>query len=327
MKNFFSKHMGIAVVLLMASFMQLDAQATMSDVLLIFKKGVEAQQQGLFDDAIKALNEAVEKCIEVGEDADDVRIQAENILPTLYFESANALVKANRISEATERYLQAEAAAKKASNESILSKVKTNIPQLYNSLGNTAYKNKDLAKALEYYTKAVEYDSLFGKGYFGLGIIYKEQDKEDLFQATMLKAIRICKINNDEKTIDRAVDVASKYFYNKALLSRNATKYEQSVLYFKTSLLFNDTYEDALLGLAKANNELNRYDEAIEAVNKALAVTRSDDAGKAKYYFELGRALQGKKSNAEACVAYAKAKYGEFLKSAEYQMVNILKCQ
>ena len=95
------------------------------------------------------------------------------------------------------------------------------------------------------------------------------------------------------------------------------------------ALKYDDQSVDAFLKIAISANTLSKFDEAIDAINKALPLVEAqDDAAKAPYYFHiLLRHTLEKKDNASACGAYKKAAFGVYKDAADYQVAKVLKCK
>lgn len=61
-------------------------------------------------------------------------------------------------------------------------------PETYFYIGTAYFGKKDVNKAFEYYTKAIEVDSTYGKAYINRGRIYKERKEHDKACGDWLKA-------------------------------------------------------------------------------------------------------------------------------------------
>ncbi|WP_077287443.1 tetratricopeptide repeat protein [Thermosipho sp. 1074] len=69
--------------------------------------------------------------------------------------------------------------------------IKENIPEAYNNLGNIYRKKGLIARAIEYYQKAIEIKPDFAECYFNLGCAYMEIDNYSMAIFSMEKAEKL----------------------------------------------------------------------------------------------------------------------------------------
>ena len=72
-------------------------------------------------------------------------------------------------------------------------------------------------------------------------------------------------------------------------------------------------------------NATSKFDQAIEAGNKGLEL-ESKPEKQADFYFQLGKAYEGKKDNANACASFKKVTTGPNKAAADYEIKTVLKC-
>jgi hypothetical protein len=73
-------------------------------------------------------------------------------------------------------------------------------------------------------------------------------------------------------------------------------------------------------------NKKKDFNSGTEYAKRGLALETGDAEAKAKFYFQLGIAQEGKGQLAEACASFKNSAYGPFAEPSKIQMKN-LKCQ
>lgn len=174
-------------------------------------------------------------------------------------------------------------------------------------------------EAVEYYQKALraspnEPDYNLGYGLCLLSLKDYEQALVHLNKALSakpddiknLKAIIICQqaLGNDalvlegyKKLIELENNELQQYDYLKTIISiyYQARSYQEALNYIeKAKELKHSAYDiDLLFVEAKINNSIGQYHITIEAMNQAISMLKTEDPERnAKYYYELGYALQ-----------------------------------
>jgi tetratricopeptide (TPR) repeat protein len=299
---------------------------TVEDAKKLFNRGAAYLQQDELDSAIAYFEKTVNVSNIVGMDADMVRIQAETRIPGLYYKKAMNLYKEKKLDEALEAFIKTGEVAKKYNDTKNRKRVEKIVPQLYAIKGNQHYKAEEYDQALDNYEKAIEIDSGLAKAYLGKGLVYKKTDKEEAFEQAMRKAIEKGEASEDEKTVENAKKVAGNHFLNKGINAKNAAEYQNAYTNLKKSVSFNDESEQAYYLLAMISNEIKKWDDAIDAANKAIGLVGGNSEEISKANFQLGRAYEGKGNKEAACKAYKNVTNGPYVKSAQYQRKHGLKC-
>jgi len=315
----------ISVLLLLVLFVSSAFTQDLNKAKEIYNEGAQAYNKKEYEKAIESFNEVLDICSQLGPDGEEIKMQTEMQLPEVYISYAKSIYK-DDIDKAIELTEKASEFAASTSNMTSEEKANQLVAQLYNVKGKMVYKQKNLDEAVDYFKKAIAKDSSYSEAYFLIGVVYKKQDKDEAFKEVMLKGKKVADKNNDRKVYSKIVKIGKTHYYNKAIKKQKANNMEGAKKNLVTSLLFDEEFENAYYLLSLVNNELKKYDEAITAAEKALELNNGTDTDKAKIYFELGRAYQGKDNKEKACEAYKDAMYGAYTKSSEYQRNEILKC-
>lgn len=300
------------------SFLTVSAQ-TMDDAGASFNNAVKLIETDV-NGAIEAFKSTITLCEKVGPDADELKKQAMAQIPGLYYRNVLKANEEKNFQGAIDACQPALEAAQTYNDEATKSAVEKLLPQLYLALGLEQFKAKDYTGADASFSKSLELDPGniktmdFKLKVYGVTEDYAKMS-ETLDAMTALDA-------NDELVVKGKDFVAKRYFIAgaKALKGKDnagaADMLAKSVSYNEDAKAYN------YLGIAY--NGLKKWDEAIDALNKAIALETKD---KSDLYFQLGTALQGKGDNAGACDAFKKVTTGPNVKGAEYQMKQVLKCQ
>ena len=275
--------------------------------------------------AIESAKEALDICEQIGEDADDVRVLTENILPGLYFNVGNQLIKSKKITQAIPAFQEALKVAEQYKNEEFITKSKSMLPRLYNSVGGSYYKKDDFNKALENLNQAVVYDPDYAKAYYTMGLVYRKMEDAANFEITADKGVTAAKNSKDSKTEGLITKAASNFFLAEGAKSLEGNPGEAAEM-FSRALKYDSENVDTYFYLASAQIGAKNFDAAIESANKALELEGEDQEKNAKHYYNLGLAYKGKNEKSSACEAFNKALFGQFKDNAQYEIEHVLKC-
>jgi Tetratricopeptide repeat. len=316
-----------AAALLLTSGLAL-GQSTTKDAAEAFNAGVTANEAKNYTEAVIQFNKALDICSQVGAEADEIKLQAEKVIPSVEFNIGLGLYNQKKIEEAISQIDKAKELAIKYGDEKTQKKAERVVPQLYNFLGNGALRDGQYDKAIEFYGKAIALDANYSKCYLGMGLAYSKMNNLDKAIESFDKTIEVGTATNKTEDVKDAKISARDNLLIQAAAEQKKENFADAYKHFSQSLQYDDRSTDAYLGLAAASNKLSKFDDAIENINKALPLLEgSSDSIKAPYYFALGNAFLGKKDNTNACDAYKKASFGTFKEAAEYQIKEVLKCQ
>lgn len=325
--KFFRSIFVAGAALLMTSSLAL-AQSTTKDAVEAFNAGVTANEAKNYTEALAQFNKTLDICNQVGAEADEIRAQAEKVIPSVEFNIGLGLYNQKKIEEAIAQIDKAKESAIKYGDEKTQRKAERVVPQLYNFLGNGALRDGQFDKAVDYYNKAIALDANYSKCYLGLGLAYSKMNNLDKAIEAFDKTIEIGTATNKTEDVKDAKTAARDNLLVQATEEQKKDNYTDAYKHFNLALKYDDKSSEAYLGLAASCNKLSKFDEAVDAINKALPLLEgTSDSNKAPYYFALGNAFIGKKDNANACDAFKKAAFGTFKEAADYQIKEVLKCQ
>ncbi len=276
--------------------------------------------------AIASAKQSLAECEKLGDEGADIKSRVENLMPGLYFNVGNLLIKEKKYTQAITAFQEALKVSEQYKNAEFITKSKSMLPKLFSSVGSSYYKSSKFDKALEALNQAIVYDPDYAKAYYTMALVYKKMDDPVNFELTADKGLVAATNSKDNKTTALISKAANSYFLTEGTKALTAQKSANAVDMLTKALKYDPEAVDTYFYIASANNELKKFDEAIAASNKALEMEGVDQEKNAKHYYNLGMAFKGKGDKAAACEAFNKALFGQFKENAKYEIEHGIKC-
>jgi tetratricopeptide (TPR) repeat protein len=311
----------IAIVIIVSATFNLAAQ-TLDDAGAAFNAGIQFSKDLKYADAAASYEQTIKICKQIGDDAMELQLKAEQQLPSTYFNLAKGIFDAKNYNEAIPNFEKSAQYADQMGETKTADASRTYLAGIYYALGNGDLKNEALDDASEKYNKALSYKPGFYKAYYGLGLVYKKKENLPLMKENLDKAISMA--GDDAKAIGNAKDAATSAYQKAGALALQAGKYGAAVENLVASQEYNSAEPRTYFYLAVAYNGLSKWDDAIASANKAIELTTED---KFDIYFELAKAQENKGDKAAACENYNKVTGGNNAVAAKYQIEQVLKCK
>lgn len=301
---------------------------TLTDVINEFNTGVEKLNNQEYDVSIEHFNKVISLAEIVGEEANDMKQNAEAQIPSAYYRQATVYMKRKQYDNAIP-YLEktVEFATLYNNNEETKVKAAKYLPQLYVREGNQSWKNKNFDQAHGYFDKALAVNENLYQAHQGKGMVYMDQNEAD----AMLREFALTKegatAKNDSKTIAKVNGVIDSY-YNKfiteelEMVDPEDNDYSYVVEACENALGANPENPRALYHLALVANKKSEYDKAVEYAKEALQY-EDESIWISAINFELGTAYQNTDELDNACEALQKVVDEPFLTRAEKKIANI----
>lgn len=286
----------------------------------VFNEAIQLMQTDIAGAAAK-FEEAINICEKVGEEGNEIKLQAIAQIPPLYYNYAVKLQGEGKQNEAIDAALVAIEKAEKYGNTDIKEKSTDLLVQLYYVRGNEQAKNKDFAGAIASYDKSLKADPRFYRALYGKALVYVMQD--DLENAEAVYNQLLEAVGSEDELVKRTAGSLGKKYSVAAAKAVKANKASEALTLVDKALSFGEETANSYYYQLLAANQLKKWDLAIEAAKKALPLEEKD---KNKIYFELGKAYEGKGDKEEACKAYKQVTAGPLVQNAQYQMKQVLKC-
>ncbi len=303
---------------------------TLTNVINEFNTGVEKLNGQEYEVALEHFNQVLTMAEVVGDEANDMKAQAQKQIPSAYYRQATTFMKRKQYDNAIPFLeLTVETATLYNNNAEISKKASGYLPQLYVREGNTQRKNKSYDDAIAYFDKAIALNPNLYQACQGKGMVYLEQDETELMLECFANAKEGAMSKNNTKAIDQINGVIDNY-YNKfiteemEMVDPEENDYSYVVEACDNALAANPNNPRALYHLAIIANKSDQSEKAIEYTQKALLYEK-EAIWISAINFELGSAYQSTKQYDEACEALQKVTEDPFLTRAE-KKIEIVGC-
>lgn len=298
---------------------------TLQDAADAYNKALEQKNTDL-PGAINSLINVAGMCEKVGTEADDLKKMVTGAIPDLQYSLANNLLKEKKYDEAIAAFEKTTEYAGKYNDTEKAGKIAAQLPKIYYAKGLDQFKAEDVDGALVSMEKATTLDPEYTKAFYTKGLVYKKKGDETNMQVSLDKAIELAAKDGDTVTAGKAKESMAGSLLSSANKALTAKKYADAIKLASSSLTYSSTKSSTYLILALSYNATNKFDQAIEAANKGLQLETKPEK-QVDYYFQLGKAYQGKKDVGNACANYKKVTTGPNKPAAEYEIKTTLKCK
>jgi len=297
---------------------------TLEDVVNKFNAAAELVNADAAS-AASLLEEAIRLANQVGAEADEVRLMAQTQLPPVYFRVGTEQQRDGNTDAALAAFHKSIDLGLEYNDPSTVSRAQNILGRLYLSQGNNAYRAGDNEQAIELLTKSVEFDPDNARTHLLIGLSQRRLENIDEMISAMNLAIETAEKADDSQTKSTAEKSVRDYLAVRANRSIQGNRAAEAIGYLETALNYGEEAQTYFL-LTLAYNNMQQWNNAIAAAEKALALEVDDAAEKAKIYFELGNAHREKGDTAAACRAFRNAAFGNYTEAANYQIEHVLRC-
>jgi hypothetical protein len=323
MKNLIEKSTGI--IILLALMVTGAGAQDRNEVIQAYNEGAKAMQSDA-PAAIRAFETAISIADKVGESAADLRQKAAAVLPGLYTRVASAAMTEKKpSSEIMKAAKAAVAVAEKYGTQTHKDNAGKLLVQAYNTQATGYFSNNDFPNALITFDSLLAVNPGYVNALYNKALIYIRQSDSDSFEQTIDSYLEKVKSENDEAKTKQASTLALEYFRAAGSKSNQADKNDEALALLTKASKYGDD-KDLFYYFADVYNKKKDFNSGTEYAKRGLALETGDAEAKAKFYFQLGIAQEGKGQLAEACASFKNSAYGPFAEPSKIQMKN-LKCQ
>jgi len=309
---------------LLIAGISLNAQSR-NDVIHAYNEGVKAVKtdpQG----AIKAFENVVSLSEQVGDSAADLKQEAIKVLPSLYYNiAANAYTQKKPTAVIIKAAKNAAAAAEKYDNPSLKKNSDNILIRGYNKMAGEYFSKNDLDNALVAFDSVLMINPDYTSAIYNKALIYVKQDNADEFEKTIDLYIEKMKAANNETKVSAASSLALGFFRSAGSKEDQADNLDSALVLLDKAAKYGDD-KDLDYFFAEVYNKKKEFDKGLEYGQKGLAMETGDADAKAKFYFQIALAQEGKGQTAEACESFKNAEYGVFAEPSKAKRNN-LKCK
>jgi tetratricopeptide (TPR) repeat protein len=296
-----------------------------NDVIKAYNEGASAVQTDPLA-AIKAFENVVTLSKQVGDSAADLRQKAVKVLPSLYYNVASDAFTAKKpASEVIVAAKKAVAAAEKYENATTKQNANILLIKAYNTLASEYFSKDDYKNALASFDSVLMINPDYASTIYNKALIYLKQSNSDDFEKTIDLYISKMKPGTDDAKIKQASTLALGYFRASGSKADQANKLDEALALLNKAAKYGDD-KDLFYFFAEVYNKQKAFDKGLEYGQKGLALETGADEPKAKFYFQIALAQEGKGQTAEACASFKSASYGVFAAPSKVKQAN-LKCK
>ncbi len=288
----------------------------------LFNEGIKALKSKEYTTAIEKLRSGLDMCKTIGAPADELKGKIAPQLVKAHLKKSIKLYKGKKFDEAVAAFTTTNKVASELGDAKTAKKAKSLIPNVYVDKAKTLLKAKKYKEALGAIDQSVAVKEKNAKAMYVQGLIYKDQDDLEKAGESFSKAMEQDK---DGKYGKKAKKVAGKMFEAAGARELKLEHNEKAVDFLKKAVQYNEKSDNSYYMLAIIYNKMKKYDEAIAAANKGLAIKGSQNITSTN--FELGKAYEAKGDAKKACEAYKKVTSGPNAEAAKYQINEVLKCK
>ena len=167
-------------------------------------------------------------------------------------------------------------------------------PEVYNLLADTYEKMGQLKNAEEELKRGIQISKKPAELYIALSLLYKKIGRQEDSDNLLAEGLAL----QDKKD--------GLYHYNIGLQLNRQQRYEEAVENFKKAISLSPYSASGYIMLARAYQELKKYDDAVSFLNQALELESNDAADEIGIYEDLGRTFDAKGDEQEAILMYNK---------------------
>lgn len=298
---------------------------TLTDVINEFNAGVESLNGQAYETALDQFNNALALSDQVGDEAADMKKQAQEQVVGTHYRQAITLMKRKQYDQALPALEQTVAtSAEYEAKPEFAEKAMKYLPPLYLREGNVLLKQSEYDEAMEIFDKAIALQPDLYKAHQGKGLVYKEKGEIDMmleeFNLAKAKAVE----TGDEEVIDEinaAIDGYYRSLIEEELMMMDTEDPDFTFLLdiCEDAIAANDGNGYAYWQAAMARNKMIEYDAAIELAKNGL-VKETDPILRSALNYELGIGYQNTANYVEACAAYNNVTEEPFLSKAEKKL-------
>jgi tetratricopeptide (TPR) repeat protein len=295
-----------------------------NDVIKAYNEGAKATQTDA-KAAIDAFESVVKLAIQVGDSAADLRDQAIKVLPSLYYKvAASAYNEKKPAEEVLDAARKASAAAIKYNNTAVKKNTDIILTNTYSKMAGEYFAKADYNGALAAFDSILAINPDNSAVLYNKALIYIKLGNSDDFEKTIDLFIEKVKAGNDEAKVKQASTMALEYFRASASKANQADKLDEAISLLNKAAKYGDD-KDVFYYFADVYNKQKDYDKGLDYGRKGLEMETGDAEAKAKFYFQIALAQEGKNETAEACESFKNASYGVFAAPSKAKRTN-LKC-
>ncbi len=294
-----------------------------NELIRIYNIGAKQAQTNV-DSAIISFENAISIADKIGESANDIKQNAVKVLPGLYLKSASSMYTAKKPdADVINRAKEAITSAEKYNNTTVKENATKLLAQAYNRMAGEQFKAKEYDKALVTFDSVLAINPDNVSAVYNKALIYRTQGNSDALEQTV--DLYLSKLPAGDAKGAQASKMALEYFRAAGSKANQANQLDEALSLLNKAAKYGED-KDLYYYFADVYNKQKKFDQGAEAAQKGLALETGAADAKAKFYFQLGLAQEGKGQTAEACESFKNSLFGAFAEPSKAKRTN-LKCQ
>lgn len=317
------KKIFITLAAAFAAFGYVNAQDIETAVNLYNEAGTILNEGNVAESLPKFL-ECLEMAKGLGEEASNVVLDCQNIIPQIYMKLGEEAAEASDFDTALANFGKVvETATEYGNNEDALDRAQNLIPKMLMAKGGAMLNAKEFEQAAEAFRAVVAADSTNTTAMIRLG--HSLVGKGDMDEAIEVFTSAAEIAGEGTKTEKDAMKQIANCYLKKAVACQKAKDNRGTLENAQHSAQAMSTPNaQKLIGVSALN--LKQFDTAIEAFEAYLAIAPSAK-DKSQIVYQLATAYEGRKDRAKACAYYKQiVSDPQFGAVAKYKVEEELKC-
>jgi tetratricopeptide (TPR) repeat protein len=291
-----------------------------NELINVYNAGAKAAQTNV-DSAIIYFENALSITDKLGESADDIKQNITKVLPGLYLKSASTMYTAKKSdADVIQAARKASSYAGKFGNAPVAESANRLLQQTFLRSAGEHFKNKEYDKALAAFDSVLSVNPNYNAALYNKALIYRTQGDSEAFEQTI--DLYLTKMPSGDEKASR---MALEYFRAAGSQANQSDQLDEALNLLNKAAKYGED-KDLYYYFADVYNKQKNFDQGAEAAQKGLALETGNAEAKAKFYFQLGLAQEGKGQTAEACESFKNALFGPFAEPSKAKRTN-LKCQ
>ena len=187
------------------------------------------------------------------------------------------------------------------------------------------FSKNDLNSALAAFDSVLMINPDYTSAIYNKALIYVKQDSADEFEKTIDLYIEKMKASNNEAKVNTASSLALGYFRSAGSKEDQADNLDAALALLDKAAKYGED-KDLNYFFAEVYNKKKEFDKGLEYGQKGLDMETGNAEAKAKFYFQIALAQEGKGQTEKACESFKNAEYGVFAEPSKAKRAN-LKCK
>ncbi|MGL4364548.1 MAG: tetratricopeptide repeat protein [Bacteroidales bacterium] len=299
---------------------------TTNEAIEAYKEAVAKVTAHKTNEAVTAFERAISIANEVGDEANEVRKNAQDGVIRVWMKAAEEFFKKSDFDRALKKMVKAQTAATLYKDDKSLNRINRALPNLYFAMGNENLKNNLFVEAIYDYQKAIELNANVSKIHLALGAALVKIDSIDNALIAFDKTMEIAMRTNQPSDANEARKAAKNLLLKRGQEAKDNKQFADAYNNFNAAVKYDENDPDVRLQVTIAANNNSQWEDAITAGETALTLEKRDNM-RAKIFYQLAYAFEQQGNTQKACENYKQVPASDSDKTNADGAIKRLKCQ